>query len=346
MNFKVIKRISLAIAMLICISAILTSCAVKPIKSTAEEAAVIGTIGKYEVRYEELRYLVLNFKQDMALKYGENIWTDLTMAEQYKEELWERVSDKIVSDYYAVQAMADYYYVGGGSALMMTEKPILDAVQETVEETVDECGSIKKYKEMLASQYLTDNLFRFYTAAETCATELFYILVQDLGIIESSDEYIDEYFASEDFVRTNHIFLKGVTEENYETAKSLRDTLALSENKEMEMIMLKGVYCADYTMTTIHGKYFARYTSDYGEEYETTAFDLKINQLSDIVETDEGYYIILRLEPEADYIKENYDLFKDDVLGSEFNKILASYKADLEFNLNDYGKSINILEIE
>ena len=112
------------------------------------------------------------------------------------------------------------------------------------------------------------------------------------------------------------------------------------------MIMLKGVYCADYTMTTIHGKYFARYTSDYGEEYETTAFDLKINQLSDIVETDEGYYIILRLEPEADYIKENYDLFKDDVLGSEFNKILASYKADLEFNLNDYGKSINILEIE
>jgi hypothetical protein len=41
-----------------------------------------------------------------------------------------------------------------------------------------------------------------------------------------------------------------------------------------------------------------------------------------------------------------YDTFKDDVLGSEFNKILASYKAELEFSLNDYGKSINILEIE
>ena len=48
----------------------------------------------------------------------------------------------------------------------------------------------------------------------------------------------------------------------------------------------------------------------------------------------------------ADYINQNYEDFKDDILGSEFNKVLASYKESLEFSLNDYGKSINILEIE
>ena len=229
---------------------------------------------------------------------------------------------------------------------MMNEKPILEAVQETVELTVDECGSVRKYKEMLASQYLTDNLFRFYNAAEECATELFYILVRDLGEIESSDEYIDAYFESDDFIRTNHIFLKGVTEENLAKAKTLQTQLAASDNKEMEMIMLKGIHCADYTMTTTHGKYFARYTSDYGDDYELAAFDLRVNELSNVVETSDGYYIILRLELEEDYIKQNYDDFKDDVLGSEFNKILASYKSNLEFTLNDYGKSINILEIE
>ena len=346
MNFKVIKRLSLALALLICLSAVLTSCGVKPIKSTEEEAAVIGKIGKYDVRYEELRYLVLNFKRDMALKYGEDIWTDPVKAESYKDELWSLVSEKMVSDYYAVQAMADYYYVGGGAALMMNEKPILEAVQENVELAVDECGGFKKYKEMLASQYLTDNLFRFYSAAEECATELFYILVRDLGEIESSDEYIDEYLKSDDFLRTNHIFISGVNAENLAKAKDLQAQLAASDNKELEMIMLKGIHCADYTMTTTHGKYFARYTSDYGEEYELAAFDLKINELSDVVETADGYYIILRLEPEADYINQNYEDFKDDILGSEFNKVLASYKESLEFSLNDYGKSINILEIE
>ncbi len=346
MKSKNIGRISLALALLICFSSILASCAAKPVKSTEEEAAVVGTVGKYEVRYEELRYLVLNHKRDMAAKYGEDIWADAAKAETYKDELWARVNDSIVSDYYAVQAMADYYYMGGGSTAMMNEQAILDAVQETVELAVDECGGFGKYKQMLKDQYLTDHLFRFYNAAEECATELFYILAQDLGVLESSDEYIEEYLSSDDFIRTNHIFLKGVTEETLAKAEDLHAQLAQSENKELELIMLKGIHCADYTMTTIHGRYFARYTSDYGDEYELAAFELDEGELSDIVETPDGYYIIIRLETEEDYIKENYDDFKDDIMGSEFNKLLVEYKEELEFSLNDFGRSINILEIE
>jgi hypothetical protein len=244
--------------------------------------------------------------------------------------------------------MADYYYVGGGAAGMMKEEPILNAVQETVELAVDEAGSKNKYKKMLAEQYLTDSLFRFYCSLEECATELFYILSQDLGIIDGGEEHINEYIDSGKFIRTNHIFIKGATEENYELAKTLHAQLSECDRdkREFELIILKGQYCSDYTITTRHGKYFARYTSDYGNEYELAAFDLGINQLSKVIETSEGYYIILRLEPEADYIKANYDDFKDDILGSEFNKIIASYKSELEFKLNDYGKSINILEIE
>lgn len=346
MKFKNFKRLPLALALIICLGAVLTSCGVKPIKSTDEEAAVIGTVGKYEVRYEELRYLVLNHKADMALKYGEDIWTDAAKADSYKDELWNRVSESIVSDYYAVQAMADFYYIGGGASAMMNEEMILNAVQENVELAVDECGSFGKYKKMLAEQYLTDSLFRFYNAAEECATELFYILAQDLGEIESDDEYITEYMHSDDFLRTNHIFIKDVTEENLALAEDLNAQLKDSENKELEMIMLKGRYCSDYTMTTTHGKYFARYTSDYGDEYELAAFDLRKGELSDIIETPDGYYIILRLEVEEDYLTENFDDFKDDIMGSEFNKRLAEYKEDLEFTLNDFGKSINILEIE
>ena len=137
MNFKTVKRIALALAMLICLSSVLASCGVKPIKSTEEEAAIVGTIGKYEVKYEELRYLVLNFKKDMELQYGEDIWTDPVKAEEYRDELWTQVSKKIVSDYYAVQAMADYYYIGGGAAGMMSEAAILDAVQDEIEQIVE-----------------------------------------------------------------------------------------------------------------------------------------------------------------------------------------------------------------
>lgn len=349
MNIKTVKRISLALALLICLTSVLASCGAKPIKSTEEEAAVVGNIGKYDVRYEELRYLVLNFKKDMALEFGEDIWTDPAKAEEYRAELWNRVSKKIVSDYYAVQAMADYYYVGGGAEAMMNEEAILNAVQGKIEEIVDECGSRRKYKQMLSEQYLTDNLFRYYIALETCATELFFILVQDLGEIESSDEYITEYMHSDNFIRTNHIFIKDKTAESKALIEQIYSELKVIEDLELqwkEFLWFKAKHCADYKMTTIHGKYFARYTSDYGDEYELAAFDLRENELSKIVEAPDGYYIIIRLPVEEDYLKLNYEDFKDDIMGSEFNKRLAEYKEDLTFELNDFGKTIDILEIE
>ena len=341
-----IARVAGLLALIVLFSCMFSGCAAEPIESTEEEAAVVGTIGKFEVRYEELRYLVLNYKNEMATLYGEDIWDTAESAESYKAELWEKVSNNIVSDYYAVMAMADDYFYGGGSSAMMSDPAIVDAVQETVELAVDECGSFAKYKKMLKEQYLTDHLFRFYNTAEECATELFYILERDLGIIDSSDEHIEEYMNSGKFIRTNHIFLKGLTEENRALAEKLYTQLNESENKELEMIMLKGVHCADYTMTTTHGKYFARYTSDYGEEYEIAAFDLGINSLSEIVETVDGYYIILRLEVEEDWMSKNFEDFKNDIMGSEFNQMLAEYKEGLTFELNDFGKTLNILEIE
>jgi hypothetical protein len=346
MKTKMIKRLSLLLAMIMMLGACLTSCAVKPIKSTEEEAKIVGKIGKYEVRYDELRYIVLNHKLDMALEFGENIWTE--KPDEYEAELIKRVNDTIVSDYYALQAMADYYYVGGGAEGMMNEQPILDAVQETVELAVDEAGSKKKYKKMLADQYLTDHLFRFYCSLEECATELFYILSQDLGIIDGSEEYINEYMHSGKFIRTNHIFLKGLTEENLVLANQLHEQIAAadSDTREFELIMLKGLHCSDYTMTTRHGRYFARYTSDYGDEYELAAFELGVGSLSDVIKTPEGYYIILRLELEEDYLKENYEEFRADIMGSEFNRNLAGFKEDLVFEPNDFGKTIKYLEIE
>jgi hypothetical protein len=151
---------------------------------------------------------------------------------------------------------------------------------------------------------------------------------------------------SDDFIRTNHIFIKGKSAENKALVEQLYSDIKSSDNPEMQLLLLKGRYCADYTMTTIHGKYFARYTSDYGDEYELAAFDLRENELSEIVEAEDGYYIIIRLPLEEDYLKENYEDFKDDIMGSEFNKRLAEYKENLSFELNEFGKTIDILEIK
>ena len=45
------------------------------IKSTDEQARVVGTCGGNDVRYEELRYITLTCKAALADKYGEDIFS-------------------------------------------------------------------------------------------------------------------------------------------------------------------------------------------------------------------------------------------------------------------------------
>lgn len=339
------RTLSLLLALVLAFGLVGCSSSIKPIEGTEEDLAVIGQIAGRDVYYDELRYVTLNFKAELENTYGEGIWDDPDSAEEHRAELEKLVTEKIISDYYAVVAMADRYYLGG-SAAMFNEEEILDAVQEAVDAQAKECGGgKKKYVKELAKINLTDRLFRFYLTAEHCATELSYILCRDLSIIDDSDEAITDFMHSGDFIRTNHIYLEGKTPENAALIESIRNQLIASENREMELILNKGKYCNDYTMTTTHGSYFARFTSDYGDEYENAAFGLSTGQVSQVVESLKGYYVIMRLPVEDSYLQENFDEFKDDILGSQFNVLLAEQREKLTLTLNDYGKSIDLLTI-
>ena len=249
-----------------------------------------------------------------------------------------------MSDYYAVLALADDYYVGGSST-MLNEEEILNAVQADVEATAEEQGGNGKYKSWLSDNAFSDRLYRFYTATDHCAQELLFVLVSDLGIIPDDDKSIKEYMHSDKFLRTNHIYVSDTSENGLALAERLRGELAASDDPATDIILMKGRYCDDWTMTTTHGKYFARYSSDLPEEYELAAFELDEGEVSKVVTTDSGYYVILRLEVEEAYLTAKFDDFKDDILGSEFNKMLKEYLSKMEFVPNEYGASLDLVAI-
>ena len=104
--------IKTAVAVL-CLAAVFTlaSCSQsKPIKSREGELDVVGQIGRFDVYYEELRYITVNCKTDMEIIHGEKIWDDPATAEKYRDELYDRVTKGIVSDYYGVLSLADLLY--------------------------------------------------------------------------------------------------------------------------------------------------------------------------------------------------------------------------------------------
>ena len=48
---------------------------------------VVGDVNGYEVYYEELRWMTMQYKDLMAASYGADIWENKETAEKYREEL-------------------------------------------------------------------------------------------------------------------------------------------------------------------------------------------------------------------------------------------------------------------
>lgn len=347
MKKTALARIFAATLLVVMLTALASCSEMRPIKSREGELDVVGTVGRFDIYYEELRYITLNCKSDMEIIHGKKIWDDPDLAEQYRAELYERVYGGIVSDYYGVLAMADQLYdTSGGADALLAEDEIKDAVQDTIDETVEESGGKTEYREALEANYMTDHLYRFYVSVEMAANELFFIARDDLGLLDDSDEYAKEYMHSDKFIRTNHVYLEGKTEENLKLAEEIEAKLRASDSPESELILLKGRYCADWKMTTTHGYYFAHGNSDCGDEYEDTAFAMSVGDISGVVESDTGYYVIMRLGKEESYMTESFDEFKTQIIGTDFNDLIDKLREGLELTLNEYGNSIDLVAIK
>lgn len=337
-----------AVAAAILLALALSACSeMRPIKSSKEDLEVVGKVGRFDVYYEELRYITINCKRDMEIIHGETIWDDPDKAAAYRDELYERVEAGIASDYYGVLALADVLYsAGGGADAMLASDEVKNAVQTSVDETVSEAGGKKEYREALLKNSMTDHLYRFYMSVEKISSELFFIARDDLGLLDDTDEYAKNYMNSDKFIRTNHVYLEGKTEKNRALADEIEKKLRASDNPEAELILLKGRYCADWKMTTTHGYYFAHGNSDCGDEYETTAFSMKDGEISGVVESDTGYYVIMRLAKEESYMTESFDEFKTQIIGTDFNDLIGTRTEEMSYTPTEYGKSVDLVAMK
>lgn len=333
MKYRNITRILSALAAL-CLLFSLVSCGkARPIRSTKAELTPVGTVAGHEVLYEELRYLTLKYREAMAMTYGETIWDTAESRETYRAELEKAVLDNITSNY-AVLALCDEVQI------KHTEKAIEEAVQKYVQETVDQLGGMKAYREQMATEFLTDHFFRFSLAVSFCETELLYVYTDDLGLIEREEDKIYDMIMGGDFVRTLHIYIENNPGEDVEKNRALAQDIRRQLDEGEKFNTLIGRHSEDFHMTTTNGYYFTH--GEMIEEYEEAAFALPIGGISDVVETPSGFYIIQRLEPQTEYVMTNLDTLIDQYQYAVLYSMIDAKQAELSFSWNDYGKTLDL----
>lgn len=339
---KYIKRI-----VSICLAAALTVGTLMLFSCSNKEKlnrTAVGTVGDHEVYYEELRWMTMQYKDLMAANYGEDIWKNKETADKYRKELENAVFSNIIANY-AVLTLCDddMLKLNGEKLIDINGSEVQGIVQDYVDATIEEAGGRAEYNKSLEENYLTDNLYRFMCGVDTCESILFSYYC-NLAIIDDSDEAAIDYIY-ENFIRTVHVYIQNDKGDDVEANRALAEAVRIKLVNGEDINTIVKNYSEDRYMASSDGYYFTN--GQYSDAYENAAFALGIGEISPVVETYSGFYVIQRLELDGAYIGAHFSTdLKDQYLLAVFNKEIEKCKESLSFTLNDFGLGLDLVEME
>ena len=363
-----VRIISIALAALLLLP--LTSCSkglFDGVVSTEEELRVVGSIGGSDVHYDELYYLIMTCKDMLKSKYGADIFKSESSAAAYGDELSEMVLSRITANY-AVFSLCEAYgleniledgdlvdYVNASVDEMVYIFAVQNGIEVEMKESISgdvtykyERGGYDKayeiFREALAYTNVTERVMRLTLAAEFAFAELTDLLTGQTGEIIYEESDIEDFMFSDEFICTRHIFIQNDKGEDVEANRALAEEAYAKYQSGTTMDALMGSkYNEDVTLSTKPALYFTR--GEYDKAYEDAAFSLRVGQVSGIVETEDGFYIIERCEKSSTYMLSNFEVFAQQITYALINNKLVEHEATLSLEMNDLGSSLDFIKI-
>lgn len=308
--------------------------------SDARMKKVIGTCAGVEVLYEELRYVAMTNRALMQETYGKDIWTKPELIEKYRPELERTVWSSMVNNY-AVLALCQEY---GLSADTLNDKSIQDAVEADIREAISQYGGKEAFRQALQAQYMTEDFVRFSRAVAQLENELLYVLTDDLGVIMDDLSTFVEWLEAGNCVRVQHVFIRNDSEDSVEdnraTAESIRQQLLQGESIGT---FINSKINEDYYNTAPY--YIVR--DVYIERLERAAFSLHYEgAVSEVVEVDDGFYVIVRMEDSTATLYSSAQTLLQSYQWARLEKMVEEKKEGLAIELNEYGKSLDLVTLD
>lgn len=295
---------------------------------------IVATAGNVEIPYENLYYIAMTRIKELTADDEHALDSAEAQA-----ELREFVLENLLT---ATQALIS---LGYDYDLRVDEGEIAESVQADMETILSVTFEDDRdaYIESLNAEYLTDRYIRTYIGVEDYlpAALIEEMLVQ--GDIDDSDEAAETLINGEDFVRTVHVFISksnGKSDEvNRANAIALQAKIAAEDTDAARYDVMRdaigGKYNNDYGDTQGNGYYFARGETE--DAYEEVAFSLAEYAVSEVLETSDGYYIIMRMPKDPTYIEENFQTLKEKSYYVSLNQMLDERLDNMTLEMTDYG---------
>lgn len=318
-------------------------------KKLAADRKTVATCNGFDIPYEELRFLSDLYKKSLEFSYGEGIWDDPATAEQYRPELESLIMENLNENYLILSACKEL-------SIDPNSKEKKEYVNKEMAKLLknDFGGDEKALNEWIESQGMTESYFRFCIGVEYLQSSIYYTLL-DMGYyrydVANIDEFMDYVMTSENYARTIHVFVKNEEGDDKEANRKKAQTMyehliAEGDVSEREKLMRTYIGSAnnDDLQITGDGYYFT-----YGEMekvYEEAAFTLEENGVSQVVETADGFYVIMRLAPDEKYVLLHAQTLLSYYQSAAMGAYIETYDEECKAELNEYGKSLDLLNLE
>ena len=263
--------------------------------------------------------------------------------------------DDIKSNYIVFSLCSKY---GIDTDSKEAEDYVQDSIESLVETEFD--GDKKEYRAWLAENNMTDAFLRLtYKSYYLENALLDYFAENKIGIeydTTTKNGLVAHILNSDEWARTIHIFypnyeIKGLKYDHtraYELAVDDYNTLIGISGGEERFNTIRpmiGRYpMVEGVSTSGNGLYFTHGQTD--AEYEAAAFALAEYGVSEPIEMEDGYYIIMRLPKVEDHIKAQADTLLSQYKYAALKEQLDAEEKAISFSGNDYFNGISLIDIE
>ena len=319
----------------------------------AQNKKAVATSGEYEISYEQLRFITMTYKIELDAQYGDGIdsngtiWDDPATSEAHRAELEELVWSTIAENYAVLEACAGYKI--GKNAF--EGKEIKKAVDQQIADLIAEYPTKSDFKDALKESYATENVFRFYFALDEMKY-LLYTAMQTNGAFVTEEKAFEEWLRNNNGAYVQHIMLLHYSEEEKEENREILED-ARQKFLSGEWTLADCINRANDDLSNVAPYYLVR--GVHKDVMVDAAVDLDVGDASEVIETDSGLYVIIRMEETP---IQGANGTTETPLSLQLTNLLSTYqwaivgdaveaaKANLNIQLTDYGKSLDLVAMK
>lgn len=314
----------------------------------------VATVGEYEIPYEQLRFVTMTYKAELDARYGDGnaengtIWDDAATAEKHRAELEELVWDTIREDYAILGACA----ARGIGREVFEGKEIEKTVDQMIDDEIAQFSSKSDYKAFLEEVYATENILRFKYALDEMKYLLHASMKKD-GAFLTDEEAFEEWLTNGNGAYVQHFLLYHESDEEKEANRAILED-ARQKLIAGEWTLADCINRANEDPSNAAPYFLVRNT--HKDALVNAAVGLEdVGDVSEIVEVEGALYVLVRMEEmpivgadgktETPLSLQLTNLLSNNQWAIVGDTVEAA-KSGLNIEMNDYGKSIDLVTME